>query len=248
MRISIVLFICAVLLGCKPNEHAKQETSVPTNIPQNTDNTLTEEEKSEGWELLFDGVSIDQWHKYNASDLNKNWEVVDGTISFNPENEDGGDLTSNKEYENFELALEWKIAKCGNSGIMWNVQETEEYPYPWLTGPEMQILDNSCHPDAKIIKHKAGDLYDLIECSKVTVKEAGEWNAIRIVSDNGKMQFWQNEVNVVNFTMHDEAWDEMVANSKFKDMSGFGKYKKGRIVLQDHTDPVSFKNIKIRQL
>ena len=131
---------------------------------------------------------------------------------------------------------------------MYNVQEGEDYGYPWLTGPEMQILDASCHPDGKIDTHRAGDLYDLIECSEVTVKPAGQWNSIKIVSRDGNYEFWQNDVKVVSYTMHNEAWDQMVSNSKFVEMPDFGKFKEGKIVLQDHTDRVWFKNIKIKTL
>ena len=117
-----------------------------------------------------------------------------------------------------------------------------------MTGPEMQVLDNSCHPDAKIIKHRAGDLYDLISSSKETVKPAGEWNHAVIRSDHGKMEFWLNGTKAVEFTMHDAKWDEMVAASKFKTMPDFGKASKGHIALQDHGDNVWFRNIKIREL
>ena len=112
----------------------------------------------------------------------------------------------------------------------------------------MQVLDNTCHPDAKIIKHRAGDLYDLISCSKETVKPAGEWNQARIVSKNSNMEFWLNGTKVVAFTMHNQAWDEMVAKSKFSSMPAFGKAKKGHIALQDHGDGVRYRNIKIREL
>ena len=102
----------------------------------------------------------------------------------------------------------------------------------------MQVLDNTCHPDARIIKHRAGDLYDMISCNVETVKPAGEWNKVRLVSNNGDVQFWLNGYKVVEFTMHNEEWDEMVANSKFRDWENFGKYRSGKIVLQDHDDRV----------
>ena len=152
------------------------------------------------------------------------------------------------EYQDYELSLEWKIDACGNSGIIFNVVEDAKYNNTYLTGPEMQVLDNSCHPDAKIIKHRAGDLYDLISCSTETVKPAGEWNHARIISDKAKMQFWLNGTKVVEFTMHTPQWDEMVANSKFKTMPDFGDAMKGHIALQDHGDQVWFRNIKIREL
>ena len=112
----------------------------------------------------------------------------------------------------------------------------------------MQVLDTPCHPDAKIIKPRAGDLYDLISVSTETVKPAGEWNAARLISNKDKYEFWLNGVKTVEFTMHTPEWDAMVANSKFKSMPGFGKFKKGKISLQDHNDKVWYRNIKIKPL
>ncbi|MFN2440722.1 MAG: DUF1080 domain-containing protein, partial [Chitinophagaceae bacterium] len=116
------------------------------------------------------------------------------------------------------------------------------------TGPEMQVLDNAGHPDAKITKHRAGDLYDLISVSKETVKPAGEWNTAEIIADKGNLRFRLNGEEVVNTTMWDDVWRTMLANSKFKDMPGFGTFKKGKIALQDHGDNVWYRNIKIRRL
>jgi Domain of Unknown Function (DUF1080) len=160
---------------------------------------------------------------------------------------DGGAIVTEKEYENYELTLEWKIQACGNSGVIFNVKEGA-YTEVWHTGPEMQVLDNTCHPDAKIITHRAGDLYDLISCSKETVKPAGEWNVAKIVSKNSHYEFWLNGVKTVEFTMHTPEWDKLVAKSKFKDKPDFGKFKNGRISLQDHDDQVWFRNMKIKEL
>jgi len=191
---------------------------------------------------------IPGWHAYNKVTIGLAWQIEDGVLSFDKDRGEGGDIVSDEEYENFELSLEWKIQDCGNSGIFWNIVESKDYAYPWLTGPEMQVLDNKCHPDAKIDTHRAGDLYDMIETAVVNVKPAGEWNTIKIRSDNGAMTFWQNGAEVVKFTMHDAQWDAMVANSKFKDMSAFGKATKGRIGLQDHGDKVWFRNIDIKHI
>jgi hypothetical protein len=174
--------------------------------------------------------------------------VVDGTLHLDPAGGKGGDLISANEYQDYELAIDWKISACGNSGIIFNVVEAEKYSEVWHTGPEMQVLDNTCHPDAKIHKHRAGDLYDLIPCSTETVRPAGEWNQVRIISKNANYEFWLNGTKVVSFTMHDAKWDEMIKNSKFKDMPDFAKALKGHLALQDHGDKVWYRNIKIKQL
>jgi hypothetical protein len=160
----------------------------------------------------------------------------------------GGDLATDEEYDNFDFKYEWKIAKNGNSGILFYSHEDTAFKKPYDTGPEMQIVDNEGHPDGKLIRHQAGDLYDLISCSKKTVKPAGEWNEAEIKADHGKLDFYLNGENVVSTTMWDDNWNKLVAGSKFKDWKSFAKYQKGHIVLQDHGNMVSFRNIQIRKL
>src|SRR5690606_31738521 len=118
----------------------------------------------------------------------------------------------------------------------------------YFTGPEMQVLDNAGHPDAKIFKHRAGDLYDLIPSSTETVKPFGEWNQAEIILNKGKLQFFLNGKQVVETTMWDADWNDMVAKSKFATMPDFGKYHSGKIVLQDHGDEVWYRNILIKKL
>lgn len=218
-------------------------------------NTLSSYEKKDGWHLLFDGKTTKGWHKYGGGAVGSAWKVRDGylcldtSIKENWQVKDGGDIVSDEEYENFDLQLEWKISKDGNSGIMIYIHEDKsKYNWPWETGPEMQVLDNNGHPDAKIIKHRAADLYDLISCSKETVKPYGEWNLAEIKCKNGKLDLYLNGEHVVSTTMWDDNWKKMVAASKFKNMPGFGTYQKGRIGLQDHGNEVCFRNIKIRRL
>ncbi|MCU0397765.1 MAG: DUF1080 domain-containing protein [Cyclobacteriaceae bacterium] len=241
------IIISLFMISCQTK---KQETPIEESTePVSMNNTLTEAQKAEGWQLLFDGQTTSGWRNFNSTTIGSAWVVDDEALHLNNSSEEGrGDIITDAEFENFELSLEWKIDSCGNSGIMFNVVEDPKYQYVWLTGPEMQVLDNDCHPDAKIIKHRAGDLYDLISCSTETVKPAGEWNQVRIVSQNGSYQFWLNGTNVVNFTMHTPEWDALVAGSKFKEMPDFGKATKGRISLQDHGDKVWYRNIMIKPL
>ncbi len=212
-------------------------------------NTLSSKEKSEGWKLLFDGKSTTGWRNYQSDKVTDRWKVSNGELYLDKSVTAGaGDIMTDAEFQDYELAVEWKISPCGNSGIIFNVIEDDKFKNTYNSGPEMQVLDNTCHPDAKIAKHRAGDLYDLIAVSKETVKPAGEWNQVRIVSKNSKMEFWLNGTKVVDFTMHTPEWKSMVANSKFKTMPGFAEAKKGHIALQDHGDAVWFRNIKIREL
>jgi cytochrome c len=218
------------------------------------DNELSNREKAEGWKLLFDGKSTTGWHKYNAEGIGAAWKVQQGTLVLDGVKNkdgnitDGGDIITDEEYENFELQIEWKISEAGNSGILFNVVADKKYDYIWLTGPEMQVLDDARHPDSRYVKHRAGDLYDMISAQFIAVKPAGEWNKARLLIKNGKVQHWLNGHKIVEYTMFTEEWKKLIAGSKFKDMPDFGKAKKGHIALQDHNDKVWYKNIKIRKL
>lgn len=238
-------------LSCHSGKPAP-ETSTTESMPSAELISLPD---AEGWVELFDGKTTRGWRNFKKKTIGKSWVVRDGALTLevvrdgeHTRSRDGGDIITESQYENFELSLEWKIADCGNSGIMFNVVEAKGYDRTYETGPEMQVLDNTCHPDAKIHTHRAGDLYDLIACSEEVVKPAGEWNLVGIRIKDGDTEFYLNGVKVVEFTMFDDSWQEMISKSKFKDMPGFGKYRKGHIALQDHGNEVAFRNIKLREL
>ena len=229
---------------------------VSTAPPVQAINTLSEVEKAAGWILLFDGKTTDGWRNFKKETIGKGWIIEDDALTLDAREKadgtwaatDGGDIITKEQYDNFELSLEWKIMNCGNSGIMYNVKEDEKYCCVWQTGPEMQVLDNSCHPDGKYTTHRAGDLYDMIECKEIAVLPAGSWNKARLIVNNGQAEHWLNGRKVVEYQLWDEQWDKMVKGSKFKEMPDFGKFKKGHISLQDHSDRVWYRNIKIRDL
>ncbi len=220
----------------------------------NNGTVLSEQEQKEGWQLLFDGQTTTGWHAYGKQSAGNAWKAENGTLHFDADAKknaqaEGGDIVTNDEFENFHLKLDWKVAPNANSGIIFYVKEDPAtYKNTYNTGLEMQVLDNAGHPDAKIKKHRAGDLYDLISVSQETVKTAGEWNTAEILSNNGSLRFFLNGTEVVNTTIWDDAWRTMIANSKFKDMPGFGTFKKGKIALQDHGDNVWYRNIMIKRL
>lgn len=217
-------------------------------------NTLTAKEKKEGWKLLFDGKTTKGWRNFKSDKIGKAWRVENGALTLDTSNKkdwqivDGGDIITEKEFENYEFKVEWKIESCGNSGIIFNVVEDPKYDYVWKTGPEMQVLDNSCHPDAEISKHRAGNLYDLIESETESVRPGGEWNQARIISNKGHLELWLNDVKQVETEMFTPEWEALIKGSKFKTEPDFGKARKGHIALQDHGNQVWYRNIKIRVL
>ncbi|WP_395784808.1 DUF1080 domain-containing protein [Aquirufa sp.] len=213
-------------------------------------NTLSRQEKKAGFKLLFDGKTFDGWHTYGKpGKVGASWTIMDGVIGFDLAKKDGGDLITDAAYVNYDFSVDWKISPNGNSGIIFNVTEDPiKYRSTYNTGPEMQVLDDAGHPDGKINKHNSGDLYDLIKSSVNVTKPVGEWNTARIVNNRGLLQLYLNGSKVVETRTDDANWKAMVAGSKFKTMPGFGVNMQGRIALQDHGNPVWYRNIKIKEL
>ncbi|NML19915.1 DUF1080 domain-containing protein [Pseudoflavitalea sp. G-6-1-2] len=218
-----------------------------------SNNTLSSKEQSQGWELLFDGSTKNGWHVFNNRTDGAAWKVEDGVLFLDPKakgpkGEGGGDLTSDKTYGNFHLKLDWKIDSAGNSGIMFHAQEDPKYRWAYVTAPEMQIIDNNAHADAKFVKHRAGDLYDLISAVPENSRKAGEWNTSEIIYQNGNLSLYQNGKEVVITNMNSPEFKELIAKSKFKTIEEFAKVNSGKLVLQDHGDKVWFRNIKVKTL
>lgn len=197
------------------------------------------------WRPLFNGTDFTGWRGYKGAPVATRWRVQDRAIVLGSEGS-GGDLVSSEEFGDFELELEWKISEGGNSGIMYFVQETDAARFTFSTGPEMQVLDDARHPDGKLPSHRAGALYDLMVPSEAAAKPVGEWNAVRIVVRNGRVEHWLNGRRIIATTYGDDAWRAMVAGSKFKSMPEFAKVPRGHIALQDHGDIVAYRNIRIR--
>jgi hypothetical protein len=208
---------------------------------------LTEAEKKDGWKLLFDGVETSQWRSYKGKEFPaKGWVAENGALTHKAK-AGGGDIVTVEEFDNFELSLEWKIAPGGNSGIIYRVTEEEGAPY--MTGPEMQVLDDEKHPDGKNPKTSAGALYALIACSAdKKLKPVGEWNEAKLLMKNNHVEHWLNGTKVVEYEWGSDDIKKLIAGSKFATMKKFMTNAKGHIDLQDHGDEVSYRNIKIRVL
>lgn len=218
----------------------------------NAQNTLTNQEKKDGWKLLFDGSSTQGWRSYNGDSFpEKGWKVNNGMLTVLAEG-GGGDIITTDVYGDFMLKLEWRVQKGGNSGIFYHALEQPEQAIYW-SAPEIQILDNENHPDANRGKNgnrKATSLYDLIPADPQNAKPYGQWNQIKIVvKDRGAhVEHWMNGEKVVEYERWTDKWYDMLRNSKFASHPEFGAAHKGYLGLQDHGDRVDFRNIKIKEL
>jgi hypothetical protein len=204
--------------------------------------------QSAGWEALFDGTGLARWRGFRRPDVPGSWSVQDGTLAFRPSADQAqrGDIVTRDQYGDFELELEWKISEGGNSGIIYRA--TEDEPQPWRTGPEMQVLDDARHSDGKIPSHRAGALYDLVVPPEGVTRPVGEWNRARIVVRGNRIQQWLNGTQTADVEIGSEDWNRRMAQSKFREMPAFATKRAGHVVLQDHSDPVWYRNIRIRRL
>ncbi len=232
---------------------------IPT-VESSARQPLTERPQDYAWFDLFDGHSLAGWRNYGRTGVT-NWTIENGALAYQPGAIPmlgmikaavlGGGSTdliySREKFRNFELSLEWKVSEGGNSGIFYLVAD-ETHNMPWETGPEMQVLDNDGHADGEIKTHRAGDLYDLVAANPETVRAVGEWNQVRLKIQDNRIEHWLNGVKVVDLVRGSDAWNQLVAASKFDAMPDFGKSNTGYIVLQDHGDPVWYRNIRLRRL
>jgi hypothetical protein len=194
---------------------------------------------------LFDGTSLDQWRGYRSEEVPGAWSIEGDLLAFDPAFE-GGDLITREQFSDFELRLDWKVSEGGNSGVFFHV--TEQYDWPWMTGPEMQVLDNDGHADGQSPLTSAGSNYALHGPVRDVTHPAGEWNEARLIVRGIEVEHWLNGERVVQYRLWTPEWLDAVQGSKFADMQDYGLARTGHIGLQDHGNPVWFRNIRIREI
>ena len=219
-------------------------------------NTLTSKEKAEGWQLLFDGTTLNGWRDYNGTALTGPWTVVDGTIQAEGGGDDAnGYIVTEKEYTNFDLKWEWKISKGGNSGMMYHVVENPVLSVPYVTGPEYQLIDDDNFTemnDGYVLEPWQRCAVDYAmyvpDFETRDLKPAGEWNQSEIIFDNGHVTYLLNGKVTVEFDAWSEDWFARKAAGKWAECTEYGMSPTGHICLQDHGYPAWFRNIKIKEL
>jgi hypothetical protein len=230
-RLIILLGLCMIFLSCAAGK-----------LP-----SLSIDEQNAGWKLLFDGKTLNGWRGFKMDRVPAGWVATKKSeLHFNKNKNGRGDIMTVDEFGSFELQLEWKISKGGNSGIFFWVSEDDDQS--WKTGPEMQVLDNARHKDGREPKNSAGSNYALHAPIRDVTRPIGEYNNVRLVVQGTHIEHWLNGVKVVEYEIGSPDWEALVAASKFATMPKYGRNRQGHIVLQDHGDKVWYRNIRIRPL
>jgi hypothetical protein len=212
-------------------------------------NVLTKKEIEDGWQLLFNGKTLDNWRGYKMDSVPANWIVEDDCLVTLGQGGDAfGDIITRDKYRNFDLKVEWKLSPEGNSGIFYHVVEGKNDPTVYATGPEYQIIDDIGYPEKLEDWQTTGANYGLNPPHNPKIQPAGEWNTSEIVVNGPHVIQYLNGGKVVEFDMWTKEWKEAVANSKWKDYPDYGLAKTGYIGLQDHGSKIWFRNIKIKKL
>ena len=230
MRFGLVA-LAIVTIGCA---RKVEVASVP----------ISASEQTSGWKSLFDGRTASQWRGYQSDSIPSGWYVQDGLLM---KDRGTGDIITRETFGDFELSLDWKIAKGGNAGIFY--RGTEEYDHVYWSAPEYQLLDDANAPDGRSRLTSAGADYGLYPSPAGILKPAGEWNSTRIVAKGAHIEHWLNGTKLLEYELWSPDWEAKVQASKFKDWPNYGRAKRGVIAIQgDHNGVLALRNIKIRTL
>lgn len=239
-RFAAAVAVALAVSACSPG-------GASSDVADSPDESMAENGQPE-WEVLFDGSNLDSWRGFRRPDAPAAWRAEDGVLAFTPVDDptERGDLMTRDLYSDFELELDWRVSEGGNSGIIYRVTEDERAT--WLTGLEMQVLDDDRHADGQIPSHRAGALYDLVVPPDGITRPVGEWNTARIIARGAHIQHWLNGHLTADVEIGSDDWRERLAASKFADVATFASAGEGHIALQDHDDPVWYRNIRVRRL
>lgn len=232
LALTTVCLSALVLIASAADEKQEDESA----------NTLSRREVGEGWKLLFDGKSLDNWRVYRKPDA-KGWTVKDGAIYL--EKSGSGDLMTREKYGNFEFVIDWKIETGNNSGIIYRVTEEGGGP-SYNSGPEMQVMNHKA--GEKLGKNAGGSLYDMFAPTTSNQKPADQWNTYKVVCNGKHIEHWVNGTKVVDCEIGSDDWNQRLAASKWKTTKLFASQASGHIALQDHGSKIYFRNVKIKVL
>ncbi len=251
MRNCVYGIICAVgiMMAAACDKSAEKKASTPVEASP----SQKAPELEEGWVYLFDGSNLDAWRTYMKDSITGEWEISEGALVYRPHPDSAhgmNNLITRKKYKSFELALEWKIEKDGNSGVFYGIHEDEKYVVPYMTAPEVQLRDYTSDPNFNDNLQMSGAIFGIVGPEEDTARPAGEWNELFVSVDreNNVGRVVLNGKELFNYPVRGEEWQKLVDASKFKDWEGFSATEDGHIGLQDHAHEVWFRNIRIKEL
>jgi hypothetical protein len=246
--LGILLSLGVFLSSCGETTESTATSEANTReMPGTSDNMLTEAEKAEGWKLLFDGQSMNQWRLYKRDSL-AGWAIVDGQMQALGKKGLSADIITKDTYQDFELSVDWKISEAGNSGIFFNVVEAEDLNGVSESGPEYQLIDDEGFPADLADWQKTGANYAMHTAPTAKPNPVGAYNTSKIKVTDGHVEHWLNGEKLLEYDMWTDEWRDRIKAGKWKDYPQYGQAKSGHIALQDHGNQIWFKNIKIREL
>lgn len=252
MKKLLTIILAGVVLGaCQPGktgEESQGDTTSSATPASTAENRLTEEQKADGWKLLFNGENMDGWRTYQNEE-NNSWEVVDGALHCKAQDaaDKRADILTVDQYGDFDLVFDWKIAPGDNSGVIYRA--TEAYDHPYLSGPEYQVIDDQGWKGDLSPAQTSGSNYDMNAAPEdKKVNPAGEWNTGRILAKGNHVEHWLNGEKILEYEFQSADWKKRKEGSKWKDAKGYGASATGHIDLQDHGGEVWYRNIRIKTL
>lgn len=254
----MVLLLVLALGSCGTTEKKKEKSAEVNPDPmalyaeldkQAPANSLTESEKENGWELLFDGQNFTGWHGYNMTGIPDVWIIEDSALTMTTVGgAESQDIITDESYKDFAFSVEFKLTEGANSGIIFQVKEDTMYQFPYETGPEYQVIDHSNWPDSLEDTQTLGANYAMYAPKATPAKPVGEWNHAMIVVKGNHVTHLLNGEVVVEYEKYSDEWQKLRDSGKWANFPDYGKYDEGHISLQNHGTKVWYRNAKIKEL
>jgi hypothetical protein len=246
----ISILVIMVLIIAFIQKQAKDAVALYAEIDaKDAPNTLSQAEKKNGWQLLFDGKTTSGWHGFNMKTFPDCWAIEDGALTMNTTGSNESlDILTAKMYRNFALSLEYKLTKAANSGIIYQIAEDPRYKFPYETGPEFQVIDHENWPDKLEDWQINGANYAMYPPLVKPYKPLGDWNQLfLVVNGNSVTQILNGQV-VVKYEKYSDEWKKLKNSGKWTNFPDWGKFDEGFISLQNHGTKVWYRSIKIKEI
>lgn len=250
LLLAVILIASCAITKIKDQKKHQQPLSLYTELEKNTAvNTLTKDEKNDGWQLLFDGKDFAGWHGYNMKGIPDSWIIEDSALTMTTEGrQESQDIITDKVFKNFAFTAEFKLTKAANSGIIFQVKEDTKYKFPYETGPEFQVIDQDNWPDKLEEWQMCGANYAMYPPKVKAAKPLGEWNRMLLVVNGNHVTQILNGVETVEYEKYSDEWKKLRESGKWADYPDYGKYDEGNISLQNHGTKVWYRNVKIKEI